>query len=933
MTRFFQRQLAFLALILLATLLTTTQIACSCTDTLTAEEEAEKKKKEDDEKKKKGKKEKAKADFEFRDTRTIPSEVVSNTPRNNVKPGHWTTVGSTVVANNFDFQAELHSAAVDELGNPLDVDHTNFFLRSRRPAPLPKGQPKFFESTCYVPRRLLPDNNQFTIGNSPRMTRLESDLTAVGGGRELEIKQDPVTVMDDYQYFMIVLASNPNAYSYLRAMDTIAPRYTGSLSDGIGQLLPHYKFTAPQVTKSIPLPSTALTWTSVAVIVWDDIDPSLFTQDQQQALLDWLHWGGQLVISGPRSLDRLRGSFLEPYLPAIGGESEQLTVDAFAEINESFGLTATQTPKKPEPLTPEPGSIPGLPPGFPVPPNVPDATEPKPDEPEKKREEVPLFDRNDPTFRIQVLAGKPVLGVKLELQPNGNFVPNCGGLMAERWAGQGRVVATSFPLTDARIYNWRNFDNFLNNAILRRPPRRWNMTQYEELQLTWDGSFQSYLRDARLVCNLRYFSRDIGKSVSANRSSQQAAKNQASPEEQVVDLAAIRSPGNSGETRIATTGNLQPAEYDWHCAGYSSEPESGVAGWNDFSGAADAAKQALKDAAKVKIPKADFVFKMVALYLIVLVPVNWLIFRAMGRVEWAWFAAPVIAITAAGIVIRMAQLDIGFVRSRTDIGIVEFQAGFDRAHVTRYTALYTSLSTGYDLAFVDPSALALPLAEDKRYKRNPIQDAALQITFQRDKSATMQGFQVDSSSTAWTHSEQMLSTGQLTLSGDAAVGFKVKNETEFNIRDVGVLQRQGNQFNVAWLAELAPQTTVPLKFAAFDEPLVEQWQSSDVMSEQEEDEGDDVRLWRLAELATRQLGFMDGEVRLVGWTDDDLPGLEIRPTSSQFTRRSLILAHLHRPPLGAPKPDANVQADVDRAYGRALNDDDFAPATEALFAP
>ena len=38
--------------------------------------------------------------------------------------------------------------------------------------------------------------------------------------------------------------------------------------------------------------------------------------EQRQALLDWLYWGGQIIISGPNSLEKLRGEFLDAYLPA-----------------------------------------------------------------------------------------------------------------------------------------------------------------------------------------------------------------------------------------------------------------------------------------------------------------------------------------------------------------------------------------------------------------------------------------------------------------------------------------------------------------------------------------------------------------------------------------------------------------------------------------
>ena len=50
-------------------------------------------------------------------------------------------------------------------------------------------------------------------------------------------------------------------------------------------------------------------------------------------------------------------------------------------------------------------------------------------------------------------------------------------------------------------------------------------------------------------------------------------------------------------------------------------------------------------------------------------------------------------------IVDRARLDIGFVRAQTEIGVLELQPDYDRGHLSRYTALYTSLSTTYDLAF------------------------------------------------------------------------------------------------------------------------------------------------------------------------------------------------------------------------------------------
>jgi len=69
----------------------------------------------------------------------------------------------------------------------------------------------------------------------------------------------------------------------------------------------------------------------------------------------------------------------------------------------------------------------------------------------------------------------------------------------------------------------------------------------------------------------------------------------------------------------------------------------GVGAWNDYSATASAARQSLREAAGVEVPDAGFVVLCLTGYLAALVPLNWLIFRTIGRIEWAWIAAPIIA--------------------------------------------------------------------------------------------------------------------------------------------------------------------------------------------------------------------------------------------------------------------------------------------------
>ena len=69
-----------------------------------------------------------------------------------------------------------------------------------------------------------------------------------------------------------------------------------------------------------------------------------------------------------------------------------------------------------------------------------------------------------------------------------------------------------------------------------------------------------------------------------------------------------------------------------------------------------------------------------------------------------------IAVVFGVLVVRLAQLDIGFVRSATEFAVLELQGDYPRAHLTRYCALYTSLSTDYTLELSNPTAVGLPFA-------------------------------------------------------------------------------------------------------------------------------------------------------------------------------------------------------------------------------
>ncbi len=264
------------------------------------------------------KKDKPKPDFDPVKLRILPQKTEEkDVALRFVKPGHWTAGVEELKANNFDFQGTLAAEVrADAAGGPIELEHTANRVAITRPAPLAKGQQKFLELLFFVPR------------DRTRQTWLSTELRSRGGGVAATPGAEPLSMMKAYQYHMVVLANTPDRYRRIENLDSVkAPHVSGNID--LESSLRYYTVDTPALIKPLPLPSNALAWTSIAYLIWDDVDPALLSSEQQQALIDWLHWGGQIIISGPKSLDLLRGkTFLGPYLPALPGEPIQITADS-----------------------------------------------------------------------------------------------------------------------------------------------------------------------------------------------------------------------------------------------------------------------------------------------------------------------------------------------------------------------------------------------------------------------------------------------------------------------------------------------------------------------------------------------------------------------------------------------------------------------------
>lgn len=737
-----------------------------------------------------------------------------------VKPGHWSPLTFSAVANNFEIvgNLELSAGRVDE---PPAFPGMPFSLSTQRSVALPKAQAKTFDAIFY-----LPEYRDVSMAGALDARRRS------GGAYGLSPR---ITRMPYHQFHFVVLARSPESYTYVRSDDAV-----GNASNN------HYRVSLISPGQRTPLPTHALFWTSTAYVLWDDADPDGLSLDQQVALLDWIHWGGQLIVSGPETLETLGRSFLSDYLPATSEGTRELTAVDFDEINRHWTLPIRGLPS--QPLAPI----------------------------------------------------SPWSGVKLKKHADAQYVPTTGDLVVERRIGRGRVLVSAFRLSGTELISWAGWDGFFNGCLMRRPARRFggnlaggDLADYTVVWADRGGGMSKY--NTEWLSQLRYFSRDTGRR----------------PTEAALDSVVFEVPEMGGASL--------PLGSDFVDGEQQFVPVMNYAAWNDFNAVADGARSALADAAGIEVPDRSFVVWIVAGYLLVLVPLNWLVFRMLGRVEWAWIAAPVIAVVCAIVVIRQAQLDIGFVRSENEVAIVEVQADYPRGHVTRYSAFYTSLGTGYDFEFDDQGAqiMPFPATSDPKATGLKLGEAPQRVRYRYGSEVHLVDLRVRSSSAQMTHSEQMIDLGGEVQWLEPSQGMhQVRNQTSYPLRDAGIVRKTDEgRILTTWLGTIEPGDSADV--AGPWEAAPEKGSSDGLWPDRRDripqtgrgETSGALTLRPLVRLAEQTDQMQAGDTRLIAWTDEPLPGMKVRPTAPQKRRLALIVANLDYGFGEDPVPDQKTRYD------------------------
>ena len=673
-------------------------------------------------------------------------------------------------------------------------------------------------------------------------------------------------LMQGFQYHMVLLTSREQKMKYLNLTDSVSVNDPQSYSP---EKMPEFYFiVANEPENPIPLPANALQWTTIAYVIWDDLDPDSLDIDQQQALLDWLHFGGQLILSGPDCLSKLENSFLAQYLPAQSSQRTEIEKNQFVALNENWSIPSAKNPSVKRHLT--------------------------------------------------ITEGNPVIGIELLPHIDAQFVDGTGELVVERALGRGRVVATAFSLAEPRVKSWPSFQTFFSGALLRRPRRQFGRPNNDELAFRWADDATS-VYDTLVGSTLRLTSRDLGEVGDDGATTDEGSPYLRAGSDELVELPTVKGKPKRNPENTRLFG------------GFRQNRGSGVAGWSDHSTIAEAARSTLKDAAGIKPPSASLVLKMLGVYLLVLVPVNWVLFRVIGKVEWAWFAIPFIAIAGAFAVVRMASLDIGFARSNSQVGLLEFHSDYSRGHLTQYSALYTSLSTKYDVELDNASGIALPFPAGGSKTEKTIQHVTLHQSIQN----RLDNFLIQSNSTRMMHAECLFDAGgsfELTgqsedIDQDSALDFSqaitITNGTQLALASSAVLGRdESGDYHMSWLGDWDGQAAKTVQLNACErEKIIALWEDPSKTQVEDADSADSPKIsaYKLLKAVVENLSLGKGEVRLLGYCNDQVGSNRFIPASTQTRQQTLVLAHLKPATLPTARPDVN--SILDFLTKRTLIDD------------
>ncbi len=763
--------------------------------------------------------------FEFFRSQVAPFDILPY-----VKVNHWSTLTFELRANDDNYDGLLQTEAVKLANMPHEV----YF---RRDGVLIKEQ-----RARKALQFMVPD---VETGQVRKLFMV--DLLRPGALRADASWQANLSTLPPHQ--MLVMILSKDSTTKFAAWSRMSATLPGSAERDGGDLekVRYYRLVLPIGSEGVPLSSHPLTWTTMSHLVWDNYPPDALTPSQQQAMLDWLHWGGQIILCGGagQSFSVLRDSFLGPYLPGEAtGASVPLSEDDLRPLSQSYPPPhyASAVDNQSEPVNVERrGTIRRAMRVY--------------------RAPVPIH--TGPKRPVYMAVLKPKEGASTI--PLGEASPHI--LAVERRVGRGRITMLAANPNEEAILAWPGIDTLIRRVVLRRP---------EENLGEWTGPEGAIPNSPARV---RLLSQELSWYRITSRDLVVPGVEKTPPKEQT------KTPAELAEA-ATTAANAPMGESDLH-------EFPAVADWRDTASLPRLSRDLLEEASGITIPSSNFVMRVILAYLLAVVPLNWLICRfVLNKREWTWVVVPIVALAFAIGVERVAAHDMGYDTAADEIGLLELHGDYHRAHLTRLVSLYTNGRSHFTVSYPnDPTALALPLDNGRSIRGEDIAKS----WWQSSPVPALLNFTVQPRSLAMFRAEEMLSLSGAVRLAETEGKRQIENGSQLELRDAVLIESTGpGKRQERWLGTIKSGATIEI--------VPEPAGAIPPLARVDAGPGPDANPFLQALRSTwDDREENQGELRLVAWARDTLPGQVIEPPVDRKRGFTAVLVHLRSGP--PPSPD------------------------------
>ena len=113
-----------------------------------------------------------------------------------------------------------------------------------------------------------------------------------------------------------------------------------------------------------------------------------------------------------------------------------------------------------------------------------------------------------------------------------------------------------------------------------------------------------------------------------------------------------------------------------------------------------------EEAFHVTLPTAQKVGEILGLYLLFVIPINFIVLQLIKRRQWGWFTGTFISVVFAGIMLSQSKDLYGLKTSHSDRAVVVGQEGSDALVVTGQSQMFASSAGEYDLKWSGLDSIA-----------------------------------------------------------------------------------------------------------------------------------------------------------------------------------------------------------------------------------